>query len=1063
MLLLLHVQNKLFNLERENIVDLAVALRMFTRSLVNKKRVEDVQLRVESYQKMLNVSKPQKEFPKIFYKEAYTTTYDLKGVVYLDSRNQKRLVRADEVYKVSNDTFKFVRETLYYRLLSFKLGYNTDMPKRKWIEKDQNQFEIMGEKKETLLTLRQKLGQYICYQRHLDVVTFRVVLFSFIVMNGNPSSVNIKQHCDRVRAKEVIGWVPEFAEEEEYDNESDDETIDANMYEKNGETQKDAHLEVESEEEEIPEINFDIGKDNSYEKEIQKDGIDDVQSNFPFKFYELLNRKQVNGNGGEKSDCDLKFEFGGMLRNLEKYRVTHLWVVPPVILALAKRDVVKKFDLSSLKQIGSGAAPLGKELMEECAKNPQVVFAAKLPILDPNEFDIWKIRIEQYFLITDYSLWEVILNGDSPASKRFIKGVVQPVAPTTAEQRLARKNELKAHGALLMALPDKHQVKFNIYKDSKTLMEAIEKRFRGNKTKKFQKTFLKQQYENFTGSSSESLDQIYDRLQKLISQLEILRESLSLSEEDINLNPKIYEAKIKSSSSASTSTQNIAFVSSSNTDSTNEPISVATIIFVVSEKIPVSALPNVDTLSNTVECYNYHRKGHFARECRSPKVTRRNGAAEPQRRNVLVETSTSNALVSQCGGVGSYDWIFQADEEPTNYALMAFTSLSSYSDNENVPSFVQPNEQVKPHRPSIKPVETFIPAANPKTTISKPSSIGNSMTRKACFVCKSLTYLIKDCNFYEKKMAQTTARNHAQRGNHKKYARMTFPNPQRHVVPTAVLTQSQLVPITSIRPVTTAVPKPTVTRPRQTKTLVTKPNSPPRRHINHSPSLKSSNFPPKAAVTAPMVNAAKGVQGKWEWKPKCHILDYVSRNTSTSMTLKRFDYNDSLRRSKSDKGVIDSGCSRYMTGNMSYLSDFEELNGEYVAFGGNLRCVSQMCDKKNCVIFTDTECLVLSPEFKMPDENQVLLRVFRENNMYNVNLKNIVPSGDLTCLFAKATLDKMKGIKREFSVPRTPQQNGITERKNRTLIEAARTMLVDSLLPIPFWSEAVNTACYVRN
>nr|GEV32380.1 hypothetical protein [Tanacetum cinerariifolium] len=178
-----------------------------------------------------------------------------------------------------------------------------------------------------------------------------------------------------------------------------------------------------------------------------------------------------------------------------------------------------------------------------------------------------------------------------------------------------------------------------------------------------------------------------------------------------------------------------------------------------------------------------------------------------------------------------------------------------------------------------------------------------------------------------------------------------------------------------------------------------------------------------------------------------------------------------------DKRVIDSGCSRHVTGNMSYLSNFKELNGGYVAFGGNpkggkifgkgkirtgkldfddvyfvnelkfnLFSVSQMCDKKNSVLFTDTECLVLSIEFKLPDENQVLLRVPRENKMYNVDLKNIVPSVDLTCLFAKFC--GMKGIKREFSVPRTPQQNRITERQNTILIEAARTMLADSLLPI---------------
>nr|GEY41953.1 hypothetical protein [Tanacetum cinerariifolium] len=128
----------------------------------------------------------------------------------------------------------------------------------------------------------------------------------------------------------------------------------------------------------------------------------------------------------------------------------------------------------------------------------------------------------------------VILNGDSPIPTKVVDGVVQPIVPTTAEQRLAKKNELKVRGTLLMALPDKHQLKFNIHKDAKSLMEAIEKRFGGNKeTKRVQRTLLKQQYENFTGSSSESLDQIHDRLQKLISQLEILGESLS--QEDINM------------------------------------------------------------------------------------------------------------------------------------------------------------------------------------------------------------------------------------------------------------------------------------------------------------------------------------------------------------------------------------------------------------------------------------------------------------------------------------------------------------------------------------------------
>ncbi|GJR86155.1 putative ribonuclease H-like domain-containing protein [Tanacetum coccineum] len=343
-----------------------------------------------------------------------------------------------------------------------------------------------------------------------------------------------------------------------------------------------------------------------------------------------------------------------------------------------------------------------------------------------------------------------------------------------------------------------------------------------------------------------------------------------------------------------------------------------------------------------------------------------------------------------------------------------------------------------------------------------------------------------------------------------------------------------------------------------------------------------------------------------------------------------------------DQGIFDSGCSRHMTGNKSYLTDYQDIDGGFVAFAGspkggkitgkgkirtgkldfedvyfvkelkfNLFSVLQMCDKKNNVLFTETECLILSPYFKLLDESQVLLKVPRHNNMYSFNLKNVVPSGGLTCLFAKAIIDesnlwhrrlghvnfktmnklvrgnlvrglplklfendntcvachkgkqrkascktklvssisqplqmlhmdlfgptfvkslnkkiyclvvtddfsrfswvfflaskdetsgilktfitsienqinhkvklircdngtefknsemnqfcKMKGIKREFSVARTPQQNRVAKRKNRTLIEAARTMLTDSLLPTIFWAEAINTTCYVQN
>nr|GFB74838.1 hypothetical protein [Tanacetum cinerariifolium] len=149
------------------------------------------------------------------------------------------------------------------------------------------------------------------------------------------------------------------------------------------------------------------------------------------------------------------------------------------------------------------------------------------------------------------------------------------------------------------------------------------------------------------------------------------------------------------------------------------------------------------------------------------------------------------------------------------------------------------------------------------TTLGKtfPSlkAIETTEIRRHVF-CKSLTHLIKDYNYYEKKMAQTPARNHAQRGIHQHYASMTNLNPQSHVVPIALLTRSKLVPLTAARPVTTAVPHNNVIRPSPAKTIGTKPHSPLRRTINHRSSPPASNFPPNiTTVKAPKVNAVNGV------------------------------------------------------------------------------------------------------------------------------------------------------------------------------------------------------------
>ncbi|GJV33610.1 hypothetical protein Tco_1394010 [Tanacetum coccineum] len=143
-----------------------------------------------------------------------------------------------------------------------------------------------------------------------------------------------------------------------------------------------------------------------------------------------------------------------------------------------------------------------------------MVAASKVPILKPDEYELWRMRMEQYIQMIDYSLWEVIENGNAPLITKVVEGVKTIIAPTTAEEKAQRRLELKARSTLLMGIPNEHQLKFNSIKDAKSLLQAVEKRFGGNAaTKKTQRNLLKQQYENFTASSSNVLDQTFDRLQ----------------------------------------------------------------------------------------------------------------------------------------------------------------------------------------------------------------------------------------------------------------------------------------------------------------------------------------------------------------------------------------------------------------------------------------------------------------------------------------------------------------------------------------------------------------------
>ncbi|GKE74862.1 hypothetical protein Tco_1536903 [Tanacetum coccineum] len=161
----------------------------------------------------------------------------------------------------------------------------------------------------------------------------------------------------------------------------------------------------------------------------------------------------------------------------------------------------------------------------------QTTTTTKLPILKQGEYDMWRLRIDQYFQVQDYALWDIIENGKSfkPAAQTTTNAdgtsTTLIPSPVTTEKKVQKKNDVKARSMLLMVLPNKHLMTFNQYKDAKTLFAAIQTRFGGNEAT--QKTLLKQMCENFSAPSTKSLDSIFNRLQKIVSQLAILGENIS--------------------------------------------------------------------------------------------------------------------------------------------------------------------------------------------------------------------------------------------------------------------------------------------------------------------------------------------------------------------------------------------------------------------------------------------------------------------------------------------------------------------------------------------------------
>ncbi|GJW69827.1 ribonuclease H-like domain-containing protein [Tanacetum coccineum] len=588
---------------------------------------------------------------------------------------------------------------------------------------------------------------------------------------------------------------------------------------------------------------------------------------------------------------------------------------------------------------------------------------AKLPILKLGEYEMWVIRIKQYFQIQDYSLWEVIENGDSWVSvpqtvlENGTSGIKMSI-PVTAEEKTNKKNDVKARSLLLMALPNEHQLTFSQYPDAKSMFAAIETSFIRSQYACYFSVVIAQEDLNLNFLSSlppEWNTHVVVWLNK--------PEIETISIDDLYNNFKIVEKKVNKSVGASSGAQNLAFMTASSTSSTN------------------------DTNTASLEV-----------STASPNVN----AASPQVSTASVSDNTMYAFMV---------------ENPNGSNVLHLDLEQIYKDD--------------------------LEAIDLKWQLS-PASINYDNHQRKGIVSR---------NNYSRVDAKTT-----------------HPSVQRNISPKVVLLKTGLTPLNTVRPVNTAHLK-IVVHSAKSKTHFSK----------QAQSTAKRPFYKQTSLTRRSLHTAK--RHYYNGRPRAVNTARQAHNIWGKY-----------------KGFVDNGCSRHITGNIAYLLDFKEFDGGYVAFGGGAydgRITGKETLKTNSLDFED-----------LPDENQILLKIPRRYNMYSFDMKNIVPKESLTCLVAKAILDesmlwnrrlghinfkninklvkdnlvrglptkrfendqnlvfclsysedtraslKEKGIKREYSVARTPQQNGVAERRNRTLIEAARTMLADSKLPTTFWAEA---------
>nr|GEV35746.1 ribonuclease H-like domain-containing protein [Tanacetum cinerariifolium] len=615
---------------------------------------------------------------------------------------------------------------------------------------------------------------------------------------------------------------------------------------------------------------------------------------------------------------------------------------------------------------------------------------------------------------------------DAGTSTTFILGLV------TIEEKAKKKNDVKAKSMLLMALPKEHMMTFNQYKDAKTLFAAIETRFGGNEAiKKTQKTILKQLYRNFRAIGTKSLDSIFNRLQKLVIQLAVL--GVFFSQEDLNLKflrslPSKWNTHVF---------QNIDFVSSPSLNSTNEVLAV----FRVSTASPQVTSANLSDATMYAFLANQPNGSQLVHEdleqihdddleemdlkwklallsMRAKRFFRRLDVLETKIEIFENASQSMDKLIGsqvtdnskKCLGYVSYSAIppphtrrVKPIEVVTQKSSVKIYTpvkenngaplIDDWESDEEDEVESPPEKERKTVKPRMDKVEVEIPKQNEKPARRpvkyaemyrtqrprgnqrnwnnlKSHQLGSNfiMYNKACYVCGSFNHLQARCKYHQRER-MVNGTNHS-RVNH-----------NANAVPKAMLIRTGLKPVNYVRLVN---PK------RNFQRRATYNNRNLFKKVNTAKEKVNTTRPNSAVLNVVKANKGKAIKALacWVW---IHIkLD------SASIVLKKHTYIDARGRSKPefDGGyVIFGGGAKggKITGKGTIRTSKLDFEDVYFVkeFQFNLFSVSQMCEKKKNVLFTDTECFVLSHDFKLADESHVLLKVPRKNNMYSVDMKNI--------------------------------------------------------------------------